>query len=297
MKNSAFFYRLFIVFCFLSLSSTQLVRSQSFTRAFTELGYAAVEQTEAVQIFRKEGNYLVGFNLLKIDLTSYQVLDSTKKAPNGTFLDTLSSPFFKRIAYQDVIDDYNDSYLINASFFESYDASTQLSYPIYYKNNWLTSGSSIYGPVKNPKNEYYATISLLALQIGSGSAKIQPFSATKPPQDLLIVSQNYKDHPALVLANNRVTRFLLVTTFDDNQDDNDEWLVLSIGFGTITDRASELEKIIEPGHPIMTLDGGSSVLFSHPTLGILHKPARYNPVTFQETIIDLPHYLIMTPKK
>jgi len=279
----------------LFLVNLQPVYSQSFTEAFTEMGYSAVEQTEAVQLFKKDGNYLVGFNLQKMNVSSFQAVDSTKKSEVGNFLDNISSPFFNRIAYQDVIDNNEDAYIINASFFESYKSSTQLSYPIYTDDNWITSGSSIYGPTKQPKDEYYGEIELLALQIGSESAKITAFEKENNPKDLIMVSQNYKDHPALILANNRVTRFLLVTTLDENEDGKDEWLLLSIGLGNIVDRASELEKVNKQRY-IMTLDGGSSVFFSHPTLGVLQKPARYNPVNFQEMLIDLPHYLVIKKK-
>lgn len=295
MTNS--FLTLFILFTlgFTTQVYCQTKHQTSFSTSFSDLGYSAVEQTKGLQLFKKEGNYLVGFNLEEFDISSYQQVDTTKAAPLGTVLDNISSPYYIRIPFQEVVDNNEGAFVVNASFFESYDQSTLLSYPIYDQNNWLTSGSSIYGPVKEPKDEYYGNIELLGLQFGSDHALIDVFEKGIQPSSLYVVSQNYKDHPALILANNRVTRFLLVTTLDENEDGKDEWLILSVGIGTIVDQAKELQQFNKDRY-IMTLDGGSSVLFYHPTLGALHKPMKFDPVTFQPTAVDIPHYLVIKPK-
>ncbi|HEX9006787.1 MAG TPA: hypothetical protein VF889_05805, partial [Bacteroidota bacterium] len=51
----------------------------------------------------------------------------------------------------------------NGQFFEQYQESTQLSFPVKVAGKVLTGGSSPYGPTDHPRSSYYRTAQLRAL--------------------------------------------------------------------------------------------------------------------------------------
>jgi len=275
--------------------SASTSQAQALQERILEKGYTVMEDSEASFLYNNNGAYIMGINLEKMKIQSFQKLDSTHEAKPSLYLEGIESPYYQRIDYQEVIEKYKEQIIINASFFENYEASTPLSYPIFDGTEWISGGSSPYGPVNEPINDYYGKIDLLALHIDSNHAFIQPYAKESSPSTFMMVSQNYSDHPAKVLANNRFTRFLLVTTYDQNEDGLDEWLIFSIGFGQITTRAEELLSLI-PEKEIMTLDGGSSVLLYHPSHGVLHHPVNYTSADDTEQVNSLPHYLLFAPK-
>jgi hypothetical protein len=79
------------------------------------------------------------------------------------------SPYFPRKLFSEVADEYNKFYknnafsIINCSFFEQYQSSTQLSFPIKLNGVVISGGTSPYGPIKQPKDKYYSNIHLKAL--------------------------------------------------------------------------------------------------------------------------------------
>lgn len=285
-----FILRLLVVIMLLAIPNA-LIYGQSSFDALLSQGYDQTEDAPHIKMFEKGTNFIVAFHMDHLEVGSYEQVDTTKQALNGLYLDEIPSPFFHRIPYPEVIDRHTDAYIINGSFFKSYDPSTPLSYPIFADGHWITGGSSPYGPTNNPVNSYYGTIQLLAMQVENGHAEINTFNPEKHPLPFTIVSQNYIDHPAKVLAGNRTTRFLLATTLDENEDGKNEWLVFSIGHGRITDQAAELEALQNSG-PIITLDGGTSVLFYHPDRGVLQRPQSSPNSTLESQVERLPHYLI-----
>ena len=87
------------------------------------------------------------------------------------------SPFFKTKLFSEVADKYKKLYtnnvfsLINCSFFEQYQSSSQLSFPIKLNGVVISGGTSPYGPIKQPKEKYYTNIHLKALVPQGGSQK------------------------------------------------------------------------------------------------------------------------------
>lgn len=278
------------IFILLLISSSQQSSAQDWINPFLDKGYLRIDSTDAVITLRQEYSYVVGFNLKQVAFESIQALDSSKTAEKSLYLDGVLSPEFRRIDYLDLIDQYPDSYLLNASYFEQYEKSTPLSYPIFDQGKWITGGSSPFGPVKNPYNEYYSSIELLALAIDTHSARIEPFQQNQKPNSFVLVSQKWSDHPAKVIANNRKTRFLLLTTVDEDGDNKNEWLLFSMGFGTIDQLALPLEELSE-NQQVMTLDGGSSVFFYHPQFGTQHRPMNMVSKNDEDQSSRLPHYL------
>jgi hypothetical protein len=282
----------------LSLTALKATFAQSMTDVLKEKGFSVLEENDATILFQKDYHYVFGVNLQQMEVQSFQKIDSTKEIGQGNFLGTISSPYFHQIDFNDIITENEDAYIINSSYFESYELSTQLSYPIFTNGAWITSGSSRYGPTTNPIDEFYGSIDLLALTINDEDAKIGIFNKDMAASGIVLVSQNYSDHPAKVLANNRKTRFLLVTTLDENKDGKDEWLLFSTGYvGTIDDQANVL-KLVNNKRPIMTLDGGSSVFFYHPTRGVLSPVINKikTSIEGEEKENMLPHYLIFKRK-
>jgi hypothetical protein len=80
-----------------------------------------------------------------------------------------SSPFFIRLPATTVLQNYQKLQgkklfsVVNASFFEDYERSTRLSFPIKINGKVITAGSSPYGPIEEPADPYYRSIQLKAL--------------------------------------------------------------------------------------------------------------------------------------
>jgi hypothetical protein len=191
--------------------------------------------------------------------------------------------------------------LMNGAFFEQYQDSTQLSFPVKTAGKILTGGSGNYGPVAKPAHDYFKNIDLLTLAIGRRNINIVPYNTVNgyPLNDGTItealVSYRYSDHPAKVLANNKPNRYHLLATINADQYPGDEiLLVLTVRENTL-EAAAQLLKSLGVQKEIMTIDGGSSVFIATQKQGRLQNPEPIDPQHPQQPIW-LPHYLLFYPK-
>lgn len=212
------------------------------------------------------------------------------------------SPFFKMKLFEEVSDEYKELYdnavfsLINCSFFEQYKSSSQLSFPIKFNGEVITGGHSPYGPVSQPADRFYSNIRLKALVWDDQGAYITDYDpATGAPLNQsrvknAIVSYQYSDHPAKVLAQNQVNRYHVIGTLNfDGIKGNERLLIMTVNRATLDEAADLLRQLGVTGD-IITIDGGSSTYLFNSRKGniILPQPANQgdNP-TFRK----LPHYL------
>ena len=212
------------------------------------------------------------------------------------------SPFFKMKLFEEVTDEYKELYsgavfsLINCSFFEQYKSSSQLSFPIKLNGEVITAGHSPYGPVSQPADKFYSNIRLKALVWDNKGAYITDYDPTngaplnQSTVKNAIVSYQYSDHPAKVLAQNQVNRYHVIGTLDFDGIKGDELLLIMTVNKATLDEAADLLRQLGVTGDIITIDGGSSTYLFNSRKGniIVPQPANQgdNP-TFRK----LPHYL------
>ncbi len=212
------------------------------------------------------------------------------------------SPFFRMKLFEEVTEEYKKLYgdavfsLINCSFFEQYKSSTQLSFPIKLNGVVITGGSSPYGPVSQPADRFYSNIRLKALvwdDLGAYITDYDPASGAPLNQSSVknaIVSYQYSDHPAKVLAQNQVNRYHVIGTLDFDGIKGDELLLIMTVNRATLDRAANLLRQLGVKGDIITIDGGISTYLFNSQEGniILPQPANRgdNP-----SLPKLPHYL------
>lgn len=212
------------------------------------------------------------------------------------------SPLFRNKLFSQVNDEYKKLYgndvfsMINCSFFEQYQSSTQLSFPIKFNGVVISGGNSPYGPVKEPKHDFYRTIRLKALVWDEKQAYItnyDPFSGAPLNQKQVknaIVSYKYSDHPAKVLAKNQVNKYQVIGTLDkDGIRGNEQLLIMTVNQTTLDEAAQLLRKLGVKGD-IITVDGGRSTYLFNSKMGNIVLPQLSNPQE-NPTFRDLPHYL------
>ncbi|MBW4561533.1 MAG: hypothetical protein KME32_10340 [Mojavia pulchra JT2-VF2] len=212
------------------------------------------------------------------------------------------SPFFENKLFSEVTDEYKQLYsdnvfsIINCSFFEQYQSSTQLSFPIKLNGVVISGGNSPYGPIKEPKNQFYRTIRLKALVWDDKQAYItdyDPVSGAPLNQKKVknaIVSYKYSDHPAKVLAQNQVNKYQVIGTLDkDGSKGNEQLLIMTVN-QTILDEAAELLRKLGVKGDIITVDGGRSTYLFNSKMGNIVLPQLSN-LQENPTFRHLPHYL------
>ncbi len=212
------------------------------------------------------------------------------------------SPFFQNKLFSEVAEEYQKLYdnnvfsLINCSFFEQYQASTQLSFPIKLNGVVISGGNSPYGPVKEPKDKYYSNIRLKALVWDDGQAYITNYdqlSAAPLNQKAVknaIVTYEYSDHPAKVLAQNQVNKYQVIGTLNKDGVKGDELLlIMTVNQATLDEAADLLRKLGVKGD-IITVDGGRSTYLFNAQRGNIIVPQLSN-VQQNPAFRDLPHYL------
>ncbi|MEH2159838.1 MAG: hypothetical protein V7K38_02055 [Nostoc sp.] len=212
------------------------------------------------------------------------------------------SPFFQRQLFSEVADEYKKLYennvfsMINCSFFEQYESSTQLSFPIKLNGVVITGGTSPYGPIKEPKDKYYSNIRLKALVWNNKQAYITDYdqvSGTPLNQNVVknaIVTYRYSDHPAKVLAQNQANKYQLIGTLDkDGVNGNELLLIMTVKQATLDEAADLLRKLGVKGD-IITVDGGRSTYLFNSQNGNIIVPQLSN-LQENPTFRNLPHYL------
>ncbi|MEH1922311.1 hypothetical protein [Nostoc sp.] len=212
------------------------------------------------------------------------------------------SPFFQNKLFSEVTDEYKKLYannvfsMINCSFFEQYQSSTQLSFPIKLNGVVITGGTSPYGPIKEPKDKYYSNIRLKILVWDNQHAYItdyNPVSGAPLNQKAVknaIVTYQYSDHPAKVLAQNQVNKYQLIGTLNKDGVKGDELLaIMTVNQATLDEAADLLRKLGVKGD-IITVDGGRSTYLFNSQQGNIIVPQLSN-LQENPTFRHLPHYL------
>ncbi|MBN3959611.1 hypothetical protein [Nostoc sp. NMS8] len=212
------------------------------------------------------------------------------------------SPFFQNKLFSEVTDEYKKLYennvfsMINCSFFEQYQSSTQLSFPIKLNGVVITGGTSPYGPIKEPKNKYYSNIRLKTLVWDNKQAYItdyNPVSGVPLNQKAVknaIATYQYSDHPAKVLAQNQANKYQLIGTLNKDGVKGDELLaIMTVNQATLDEAADLLRKLGVKGD-IITVDGGRSTYLFNSQQGNIIVPQLSN-LQENPTFRHLPHYL------
>ncbi|MDZ8026945.1 MAG: hypothetical protein RMX97_19945 [Nostoc sp. DedQUE11] len=212
------------------------------------------------------------------------------------------SPFFKNKLFSEVANEYQRLYannvfsIINCSFFEQYQPSTQLSFPIKLNGVVISGGNSPYGPVKEPKDKYYSNIRLKALVWDDKQAYITNYhqvSGAPLNQKAVknaIVTYRYSDHPAKVLAQNQVNKYQVIGTLNKDGVKGDELLLIMTVNQATLDEAADLLRKLGVKSDIITVDGGRSTYLFNPQKGNIIVPQLSN-LQENPTFRHLPHYL------
>ena len=296
---------------FLTLISLAIISSLGIAQPFTPpSSYQPLDQKEGALLYKRQlpdGNeaYLQIINLQKIQINQLIGEVDNMGQGQGRYYKgegEYYSPFFKMKLFEEIANEYKQLYgeavfsLINCSFFEQYKSSSQLSFPIKFNGVVITGGHSPYGPISQPASSFYSNIRLKALVWDNSGAYITDYDPdTGAPLDQssvknAIVSYQYSDHPAKVLAQNQVNRYHVIGTLDFDSIKGDELLlIMTVNRATLDQAANLLRQLGVKGN-IITIDGGSSTYLFNPLQGniILPQPANQgdNP-TFRK----LPHYL------
>ncbi|MBX9259203.1 hypothetical protein H1Q63_35675 [Desmonostoc muscorum CCALA 125] len=212
------------------------------------------------------------------------------------------SPFFKTKLFSEVANEYQQLYannvfsMINCSFFEQYQSSSELSFPIKLNGVVISGGTSPYGPVKEPKDKYYSNIRLKALVWDDRQAYITNYdqvSGAPLNQKAVknaIVTYQYSDHPAKVLARNQVNKYQVIGTLNKDGVKGDELLLIMTVNQTTLDEAADLLRKLGVKGDIITVDGGRSTYLFNPQKGNIIVPQLSNPQE-NPAFRHLPHYL------
>jgi hypothetical protein len=210
-----------------------------------------------------------------------------------------SSPFFPRQTATAIRNTYQQQHpsgifsILNAAFFEEYQRSTRLSFPIKHNGKVITSGSSPYGPTAKPADPYYRTVRLKALTWDASGVAITDymprsgFPLTRPSVQNALVSYAYRDHPAYALAGDPPNRYHVLGVLSLHKGAKaHELLIATIERGTLAQAATVLRQQGVQGD-LMTIDGGISTYLWSATAGdlVLPQPAS------GEKESALPHYL------
>jgi len=214
----------------------------------------------------------------------------------------ITALFFKNKLFSKVAEEYQQLYannvfsIINCSFFEQYQPSTQLSFPIKFNGVVISGGNSPYGPVKEPKDKYYRNIRLKALVWDDNQAYITNYDLTsgaplnQKAVKNAIVTYQYSDHPAKVLAQNQVNKYQVMGTLNKDGVKGDELLLIVTANQTTLDEAADLLRKLGVKGDIITVDGGRSTYLFNPQSGNIIVPQMSN-LQANPTFRDLPHYL------
>ncbi|PLZ93948.1 hypothetical protein CEN44_01790 [Fischerella muscicola CCMEE 5323] len=161
------------------------------------------------------------------------------------------SLFFKMKLFSEITKEYKQLYknqifsIINCAFFEQYKPSTQLSFPIKVNGKIITAGNSPYGLISKPKHEFYSQVCLKALVWDKKHVYItdyEPVSGAPLNQTNVqnaIVTYQYSDHPAKVLAHNQVNRYHVIGILNRDGVNCDELLLILTVKGATLDAAAE----------------------------------------------------------
>jgi hypothetical protein len=214
------------------------------------------------------------------------------------------SPFFKSKLFSEVTGEYKKLYgngvfsVINCSFFEQYQRSTQLSFPVKFNGQVMTGGNGPYGPIKKPKDGRYKNVRLKALVWNDREAYITNYEPKtgKPLNQKevqnAVVTYEYKHHPAKLLSKNPANRYHVIGTLDrDGRKGNELLAIITVNEATL-DTAAKLLREFGVKGDIVTIDGGLSTYLFNRKIGEIMLPKSNNFATR-----ELPHYLGFRSRK
>jgi hypothetical protein len=253
---------------------------------------AATDGATLTQLVLSDGSraYLQQIDLRRMRIE--QVIgdrDPRAASEAGRYYPGASSPRFVRIPPRQVRDECQTAStlfsIVNFAFFEEYDPSTRMAFPVKTHGTLLTGGSSPYGPVSSPGNVYYRTVTLQAFTWSDSGAAIAPYDpthgaplASSTVQDG-VVTYRYRDHPSYALDNDPPNRYQLLALSDPQH-----LLVLTVEHATL-DTAADLLRAHGAAGEVLAFDGGVSTYLWQATLGDLV------PITNRDGA--LPHYLCL----
>jgi hypothetical protein len=221
--------------------------------------------------------------------------DGSRPAAPGLYHPAADSPYYGRVPASRMQDSCRGRFgaaafsAVNFSFFEEYEASTRLSFPIQVDGVVRSGGSSPYGPVAAPKDEYYRTVTLRALTWTGQQAAVAPYDhatgapLTAPGARDAVVSYAYADHPSYALGKDPANRYQLLGVLDaDGRDGAEYLLILTLDEATLA-AGADLLRSQGVGGDVMTFDGGVSTYLWSGAGGDLVTPTSRDGA--------LPHYL------
>jgi hypothetical protein len=254
---------------------------------------------EKIQLKKGDRIYLQTLNLQTVDLEQIVGTLDPSRIAQGIYYpgpDQTTSPYFQRLAPPDLPEttpktlDPQTFSIINGSFFEEYQSSTRLSFPIKLNGKVITAGSSPYGPIPQPADPIYRQVQLKALVWGNGQAQITNYDPSngsplnQPTVQNAIVSYAYQDHPAYRLAGDPVNRYHVLGI--GSKDGAPQLMIATSDRATLENTAQVLRQRGVEGD-LMTFDGGISTYLWSPEAGELILPK----VAHGEKTAALPHYL------
>jgi hypothetical protein len=276
----------------------------SFSREQLPKRMMAVDGATLDKIELEAGNliYIQTIDLHKIAIDQLiGEIDSKQGAKGFYYLNdnNIASPFFARNAVASVRHHYQQRYgskqfsMMNGSFFEDYQSSTRLSFPIKLNGKLISSGSSPYGPTEKPADPYYQKIQLKALTWDQNTAKISdynpltgyPFNQASVTNGL--VSYLYQDHPAYVLADDPENRYHVLGVSQNGADESTNRLLIATANRTTLKKTAAVLRQLGVKGDLLTIDGGISTYLWNIKSGDLVLPK----AAPEETEAALPHYL------
>jgi hypothetical protein len=216
-------------------------------------------------------------------------IDPSQPAAPGNYYPGGASPRVQRISWPRMQESCQGRYgakafsAVNFSFFEDYQPSTPLSFPVKASGVLVSAGSSPYGPVATAKDPYYRMVSLRVLSWDEHQVSIGRYSTatgaplTDPKVRDALVTYSYLDHPSYALDDDPPNRYQVLGVLGQ-----DRLLIATVEHATLDDAAQLLRRQGVQGD-ILTFDGGVSTFLWSATRGVLIYPANKDGA--------LPHYL------
>lgn len=249
-------------------------------------------------------------DLNKVKLSNFIELSNDRQPTEGKYLAQIgytSSPYFKTFDYSELLSnkEVNEKNkligLIGGVFFEEFNSSTQLAFPLKNNGKIVSAGSSPNGPCDYPRNPIFKNIKLKALVWSDSIVSIEDYdpSSGYPMSNNEynngFVSYNWSDHPARLLRPMMKDRFLVMGTLNSNQSKGDNLLVIMIVKRVVIDVAEALLREVGVKGSIITLGGSASAFIYNNKKGLVEAPGIVMG-PFSNSPIKIPHYFIISKK-
>ena len=285
---------------------------------FQEFEYSKIDSLPGAALYGKEvkkGNqryvvYCQVIDLKKNTLAQFIETDKNITPGLGKYIGVKAlsgSPFFSSFSVDEAIkkakskEKQNFIGMVNGGFFESFDPSTQMAFPIKKDGAILTAGSSSSGPCENPRLPIFKEVQLKALVWADSGVSIQnydPKTGIPLTQDQYsdgLVTYAYDEHPANIFRPNVPDRFMLIGTARTPGNTADNLVViLTFNKGNIEFAAAHLKELGIKSD-IIALGGSASAFLYHRKKGMLEGPG-VSLGNGGVGEIRLPHFLFFSKK-